>query len=137
MTSRPLGVGALGGGHSRSSQTSGTSAGALGVSVRRDRRKRTLFPLGLVVGVLVGGTVVARRLGYKVGGNTVVRCRDGHLFTTFWIPGASLKAIRLGWYRFQRCPVGNHWSLVRPVKDADLTDEEREAAERFHDLRLP
>jgi hypothetical protein len=101
------------------------------------RRKRTLFPLGFAAGVLVGGTLVARRRGYRVGGNTVVRCRDGHLFTTLWIPGASLKAIRLGWYRFQRCPVGNHWSLVRPVRDVDLTDEEREAAERVHDVRLP
>ena len=91
----------------------------------------------LAISALVGGTVVARRMGYKVGGNTIVRCRDGHLFTTLWIPGASLKALRLGWYRFQRCPVGNHWTLVKPVKDADLTTEEREAAEQIHDVRLP
>jgi hypothetical protein len=85
----------------------------------------------------VVGTVVARRLGYKVGGNTVVRCRDGHLFTTIWVPGVSLKAIRLGWFRFQRCPVGAHWTLVSPVKDSDLTDEERRAAEQRHDVRIP
>ena len=60
------------------------------------------------------GTVIARRRGYNFGRNTIVRCRQGHLFTTTWIPGASLKAIRLGWARFQRCPVGHHWSLVTP-----------------------
>jgi hypothetical protein len=91
----------------------------------------------LFVGVLAGGTFVARRLGYKVGGNVVVRCRQGHLFTTIWIPGASLKAIRLGWARLQRCPVGKHWTLVTPVRDSDLTDEERRAAGRFRDIRIP
>ena len=99
------------------------------------RTRAVTFALGITA--LVGGTVVARRMGYKVGGNTIVRCRDGHLFTTLWIPGASLKALRLGWYRFQRCPVGNHWTLVKPVRDADLTSEEREAAEQIHDVRLP
>ena len=70
----------------------------------------------VVVVINVVGTVVARFLGYRVGGNTVVRCRRGHLFTTLWIPGASMKSIRLGWWRVQRCPVGNHWSLVVPVR---------------------
>lgn len=100
------------------------------------RRTRTIAFVA-AVSALVSGTVVARRMGYKVGGNTIVRCRDGHLFTTLWIPGASLKALRLGWYRFQRCPVGNHWTLVKPVKDADLTAEELKAAEQIHDVRLP
>ncbi len=69
--------------------------------------------------------------GYPVGGNLVVRCRRGHLFTTLWIPGMSLKAIRLGWWRIQRCPVGPHWSLVRPMKKSELTEsEERLAHER-------
>jgi hypothetical protein len=85
----------------------------------------------------VAGTVVARRLGYKVGGNVVVRCRQGHLFTTIWIPGASLKSIRLGWARLQHCPVGKHWTLVTPVKDATLTDEERRIAGQYRDVRIP
>ncbi len=80
---------------------------------------------------------MARRLGYKVGGNTIVRCRQGHLFTTIWVPGASLKSIRLGWARVQRCPVGKHWSLVTPVKDADLTDDERRDAAEHRDIRIP
>ncbi len=94
-------------------------------------------PLLGVVAALVAGTVVVRRLGYKVGGNVVVRCRQGHLFTTIWIPGASLKSIRLGWARLQHCPVGKHWTLVTPVKDATLTDEERRIAGQYRDVRIP
>jgi len=80
---------------------------------------------------------VARRRGFLLGANTVVRCRSGHLFTTLWIPGASLKAVRLGWWRFQRCPVGVHWSLVTPAKASDLTEEERELASQHRDVRIP
>jgi len=83
------------------------------------------------------GTLVARKRGYNVGGNVVVRCRHGHLFTTIWIPGASVKALRLGWWRLQRCPVGKHWSVVAPVREADLNEEERRVAQQVHDLRLP
>jgi hypothetical protein len=90
-----------------------------------------------VVAALAAGTVVARRRGYHLGGTTVVRCRQGHLFTTVWIPGVSLKALRLGWWRFQRCPVGKHFSLVTPVRDADLTDRERNLASARHDVRIP
>jgi hypothetical protein len=93
--------------------------------------------LALVIAALVVGTLVARRLGYKVGGNTVVRCREGHVFTTIWIPGVSFKAIRLGWARFQRCPVGGHWSVVTPVRDLDLTVEERRLAAAHHDVNIP
>jgi hypothetical protein len=94
--------------------------------------------LVVVIGVLAGGTLVARRKGYSgLGGNTVVRCRQGHLFTTIWIPGASLKSIRLGWARFQRCPVGKHRSVVVPVKEADLTDEEKNFASTHRDVRIP
>ena len=97
-------------------------------------RRRPLIVIGAA---LAGGTLVARRLGYKVGGNTIVRCRQGHLSTTIWVPGASLKSIRLGWARVQRCPVGKHWSLVTPVKDADLTDDERRDAAEHRDIRIP
>jgi hypothetical protein len=92
----------------------------------------------VVVVVLVVGTLVARRRGYSgLGGNTVVRCRDGHLFTTIWIPGASLKSIRLGWWRLQRCPIGKHWTLVSPVKVTDLTEEEKREAGEHRDVRIP
>jgi hypothetical protein len=83
------------------------------------------------------GTIVARLRGYRVGGNVVVRCRQGHLFTTIWIPGGSLKAVRLGWWRIQRCPVGKHWSIVVPVREADLTPRQKRAAGKRRDIRIP
>jgi hypothetical protein len=85
----------------------------------------------------VAATLVARALGYGVGGNAIVRCRRGHLFTTLWIPGASFKSLRLGWWRLQRCPVGNHWSVVTPVKESSLNPLQRRRAHARHDLPLP
>jgi len=66
-----------------------------------------------------------------------VRCRSGHLFTTWWIPGASVKALRLGWWRLQFCPAGRHWSLVTPVLMSMLNDDERQSVARTHDLGIP
>jgi len=100
-------------------------------------RAVALIPIVIVIAVLVGGTLVARRRGYNVGGAVIVRCSKGHLFTTIWVPGMSFKAIRLGWARFQRCPVGDHWALVTPVKDSDLTDEERRTAAQHRDAQIP
>lgn len=99
------------------------------------RSKRTV--IGAVVALHALGTLIARRRGYKLGGNVVVRCRKGHLFTTIWIPGASVKSLRLGWLRLQRCPVGKHWTLVKPVREADLSKAERRRAAKYHDVRIP
>ncbi len=99
--------------------------------------RRKLKTVAIVGALLAAGTFVARKLGYKVGGDVVVRCRQGHLFTTLWIPGVKLKAIDLGIARIQHCPVGHHWSLVVPVRDRDLTDDERRDAAAVHDIRLP
>jgi hypothetical protein len=93
--------------------------------------------LAALVVLNIVGTIVARVLGYRVGGKTVVRCRRGHLFTTIWIPGASIKSIRLGWWRIQRCPVGRHWSIVVPVKETDLTSRERRRAREIQDVPVP
>ena len=85
-------------------------------------------------------TIAMRRRGYAFGRDTIVRCRRGHLFSTIWIPGVSLKALRLEpirWMRFQRCPVGEHWTTVVPVKESDLSDEERTFALEHHDLQIP
>jgi hypothetical protein len=68
--------------------------------------------------------------------DTIVRCSTGHLFTTIWVPLASVKAVRLGGRRYQRCPVGHHWSMVTRVNPDDLEPSEREAA-AVHDIRLP
>ena len=100
------------------------------------RRRSPSGPL-IVIGAIAAATFVARRLGYKLGGNVVVHCSKGHLFTTIWIPGVKLKALDLGIARLQRCPVGEHWSLVTPVRESDLTDEEREFAHAHHDVRIP
>jgi hypothetical protein len=100
------------------------------------RSRRVKSVLAVVI-VLVVGTFIARKRGYSIGGNVVVRCRQGHLFTTIWIPGVSVKAVRLGWFRYQYCPVGRHWSLVKPVREGDLTDEETRLAHEHHDVRVP
>jgi hypothetical protein len=85
-------------------------------------RNRGLTVTAAVVAGSVVAAILANRSGYKIGRNTPVRCRRGHLFTTIWIPGGSLKA--------DRAP-------LHPVKDADLTDAEREFATSHHDVMVP
>ncbi len=98
------------------------------------RRVRTVL---IIAGVVTGATLIGRRLGYNLGANTIVRCRQGHLFTTIWIPGVKLKELDLVVARVQRCPVGKHWSLVVPVRGADLTEKERQFAREHRDIRIP
>src|SRR5215470_57801 len=100
---------------------------------RRNRRK--IFFLLIVLDAL--GTLIARIRGYRFGRQTLVRCHSGHLFTTIWIPGGSLKALRLGPWRVQFCPVGRHWSIVTPVKEAELSLREKVTARRQRDIRIP
>ncbi len=70
------------------------------------------------------------------GFDCIVRCSGGHLYTTKWVWWGSLKAVRLGRVRYQRCPVGHHWALVRKVDPATLTDRERQDAAAIHDTKL-
>ncbi len=95
-----------------------------------------LAPLVTIVALLAAITRAGRR-GHIAGADVIVRCLSGHLFTTIWIPGLSLKAIRLGWFRLQWCPVGEHWTLVTPVRGPGLTDEERWLAGRYRDGPVP
>jgi hypothetical protein len=97
------------------------------------RRRRKLIALGLF---LVEPLAMWLR-GYPIGGNLVVRCREGHVFRTLWIPGVSFKALRLGLWRVQRCPVGKHWTIVTPVKEADLSARDRRLADLRRDVRIP
>src|ERR1700747_659600 len=106
-------------------------------AVRRRSRSRLRRSFKIAVAAVFVETILMRLRGYRVGGNVIVRCRDGHLFTTIWIPAASLKALRLGWWRVQYCPVGHHWTVVTPVREADLSDEDRRAASEQHDIRIP
>jgi hypothetical protein len=101
----------------------------------KGKRRLAIFA-GIAV-AYVAGTIIATRQGYSFGKNAVVRCRRGHLFSTVWIPGASVKSLRLGFWRIQWCPVGRHVDLVRPVKNADLTEAERSFAMSHHDVPVP
>jgi hypothetical protein len=80
---------------------------------------------------------VLRIRGQGLGGSVVVRCRRGHVFTTIWLPAASVKSLRLGPWRAQWCPVGHHWSIVTPADAGALTWRERRAAAAHHDIRIP
>jgi len=96
---------------------------------------------GLIVGLAVAVVVmlVLALTGKSRGGrlDRVARCGRGHLFSSTVIPGASLKAVRLGSARLQRCPVGHHWGLVRWVDESTLTAEQLAAARSVHDVHIP
>jgi hypothetical protein len=83
--------------------------------------------LPIIVVVLIVKVVWSKGRGRSVlGGDVTVRCSKGHAFTTKWSPLGSFTSIRLGSARYQHCPVGHHWALVKRVDSADLTDEERQ-----------
>jgi hypothetical protein len=90
-----------------------------------------VIALPIIAVVVLAKVLYSRSRGRPaLAGRLVVRCSKGHLFTTIWSPLGSLTSIRLGSARFQRCPLGRHWSLVKPVSESDLTDEERRTAEQ-------
>ena len=43
--------------------------------------------------------------------------------------GGAFTIVRLGFAGYMRCPVGKHWALVKPVNEADLTEQERQILE--------
>lgn len=98
-----------------------------------------VIPIVLVIVAFAFLVISMRHQGYSQGdvANVVVRCRDGHLFATIWVPLVSFKAIRLGPVRFQYCPVGEHWTLVVLVDESELTDAEKRFAAAYHDKRIP
>lgn len=91
----------------------------------------------LVLAAIAGELLVSRLFGNRAGRNVIVRCGQGHLFATVWIPLVSVKSIRLGPWRYQRCPVGAHWAIVTQVKESDLSEEEIRIANEHKDTRLP
>jgi hypothetical protein len=95
------------------------------------KKTRLLLAVALPAAITVGG----RAFGYKFGGNVVVRCNKGHLFTMLWVPGVKVRSLDLGIARYMRCPVGRHWGLVVPVRDRGLTDEQRREAQA-HRVRI-
>ncbi|MFB9928956.1 hypothetical protein ACFORO_31045 [Amycolatopsis halotolerans] len=68
---------------------------------------------------------------------TIVQCSQGHYFSTIWLPFVSLKAIRLGERRVQKCPVCHRFRSVVQVSADQLSAEELRAAEALKDSRLP
>ena len=71
----------------------------------------------------IGAWVLGGRMrdrGLKFGPDTLVQCRDGHIFTTKWMPGVSFNAIRFGPTRYQYCPVGKHWTFIRPIRNTRM-----------------
>jgi hypothetical protein len=96
-------------------------------------RRRAL----IVAGSFLVEPILMKLRGYPIGGWLVVRCREGHLSTTLWIPSVSVKAIRLGWWRVQRCPVGNHWSVVTPVRESELSAIDRWRASQHRGIPIP
>ncbi len=93
--------------------------------------------IGAVALTAVEWVYVASRRGRVLALDTVVSCRGGHRFTTWWIPGASVKSLRLVFWRIQFCPVGRHWSLVGPVRVSTLSEGQLREAQARHDWRLP
>ena len=94
--------------------------------------------LPIIVVVLIVKVMWSRGRGRPVLGRKImVRCSKGHVFTTMWSPLGSFTSIRLGAARYQRCPVGNHWAIVKPANESDLTDEKRRLAEHDDSLSAP
>jgi hypothetical protein len=101
-----------------------------------DQRRRRGRRLLIGTAVLLEVAALWLRTG-RLAGNVAVRCRKGHVFTTIWIPAVSVKSARLWWWRFQYCPIGRHWSIVTPVRESELSDDERRSAAENTDIRLP
>lgn len=95
---------------------------------------RRLALVALVAVALEAGATWLR--SGRVGGTLIVRCRRGHLFSTIWLPAASVKSLRLGFWRVQRCPLG-HWTVVTPVRTSELSSRQLARAHRLKDLRIP
>jgi hypothetical protein len=63
-------------------------------------------------------------------GDRVLRCSDGHLFTS--TEGSRLfLSLHLGPKRFLRCPVDHKWRIAENVQAKDLSDAERERAHKY------
>ncbi|MGN6168206.1 MAG: hypothetical protein ACTHQQ_08550 [Solirubrobacteraceae bacterium] len=101
---------------------------------RPSRRRRNV---GSIAAAVFFETAALWVRSGRLGGKVIVRCREGHVFTTIWIPAASVKSLRLGFWRVQYCPVGRNWTVVTPVREADLGKRERRSANEHHDVRIP
>jgi hypothetical protein len=64
----------------------------------------------------------------QAGRTLVFRCGAGHLFrlSRWWWLRSSWSGVRFGFGFHTRCPVGKHWSRIRRVDEAALTEQERQ-----------
>lgn len=92
-----------------------------------------LILLIAAIAAFVAGAFLVRGKGRPRPGQVVARCRRGHLFMTRWGGGGFPERIDLGWARIQRCPVGDHWTLVVPVGESELTEEKKRLAKKYRD----
>jgi hypothetical protein len=64
-------------------------------------------------------------------GDRILRCSDGHLFTSR--EGTRLfLSVHFGPRRLLRCPVDKKWRMARNVNSRDLTPAELEQARQVH-----
>jgi len=86
----------------------------------------------LSIGAVLGWMVAAARRR-RPGTTVVVRCLGGHVFTTEWAPSGLFRPLGPVPVRPQHCPVGDHWTVVTPVRPEDLTLGEWQVARRYHE----
>ncbi len=68
---------------------------------------------------------------------TPVRCSKDHVYTSIWVPLASFKSLRVGWRRWQRCPVGKHWAMTYRLDQESAPPELLTQAAAVHDWHIP
>ena len=98
------------------------------------QRPHLLLPALALGGFAVLGEVLRRQQPERF--EPVVECAQGHRYRSVWLPGGSLKALRWFNRRYQRCPVGRHWSWTRRVDADRLSPDALRAANAVHDLRV-
>lgn len=98
------------------------------------------FTNGVILLVMVPAVIalavwllVSARAAEGRGTRVVVRCLGGHVFTTMWPPASRRNPFQAGVVRWRYCPVGEHWTMVTPVRPEDLSPAEWQMARRFHD----
>lgn len=67
----------------------------------------------------------------EIFGDRVLRCSDGHLFTSSET-GRLLTSVHLGPKRLMRCPVDGKWRLAGNVDKGGLTQEQLAEAGQYH-----
>lgn len=68
---------------------------------------------------------------------TIVQCAQGALYSSIWWPLVSVKSVRMGSQRLQRCPVHRRWEKTVQVDGAGLSAAEIAEAEAVTDWPVP